>query len=294
MDDRSAKYRSFYAQLICAAAKTTDPRIEQAFRNVRREPFAGAGPWSISLGGHPYVVTPDDDPAFLYQNALLAVDPSRGVNIGMPGAHAYWLSGTGVREGESVLQIGAGTGYYTAILAELVGPNGRVYAYEIDERLAALARENLKDIVTVELRERSGIASDLPNVDVIYVCAGAAQPAMEWLLALRPCGRLVFPLAPEGVLGGMLMITRPEQGAAWPAKFLGRAQFIGCAGLQDADAGRRLAEAFAKGWERVQSLRRGDTPDDTCWFAGDGWWLSTAPASTLALSIPPHADITQA
>lgn len=294
MEDRSNRFRAFYAQLICAAAKTTDPRIERAFRTVSREPFAGPGPWSISLGSHPYVVTPDDDPAFLYQNALLALDPARGINIGMPGAHAHWLSGCGVREGENVLQIGAGTGYYTAILAELVGPGGRVYAYEIDERLAALARENLKDIAVVELRERSGIEADLPSVDVIYVCAGAAQPAMEWLDALRPGGRLVFPLAPAGVLGGMLMITRPDQGAIWPAKFLSRAQFIGCAGLQDADAGRRLAEAFAKGWESVQSLQRGDTPDETCWFAGEGWWLSTAPAPVPTDPVRPHADVTQA
>ncbi|MDA9434578.1 protein-L-isoaspartate O-methyltransferase family protein [Bradyrhizobium sp. CCBAU 51627] len=291
MDHRSEKLRTFYAQLICAAAKATDPRLEQAFRTVRREPFAGPGPWSIALGGHPYVATPDDDPAFLYQNVLLALDPARGINIGIPGAHAYWLSGCGVREGETVLQIGAGTGYYTAILAELVGPDGRVYAYEIDERLAGLARENLKDIATVELRERSGIASDLPDVDVIYVCAGAAQPASEWLEALRPGGRLVFPLAPEGMLGGMLMITRPEQGTAWPAKFLSRAQFIGCAGLQDSDIARRLAEAFAKGWERVQSLQRGGTPDDTCWFAGDGWWLSTTPAAAPAVGSQPHADV---
>jgi protein-L-isoaspartate(D-aspartate) O-methyltransferase len=91
----------------------------------------------------------------------------------------------------------------------------------------------------------------------------------------------------------MLMITRPEQGTAWPAKFLSRAQFIGCAGLQDSAAVRRLAEAFATGWERVQSLRR-DAPDDTCWFAGDGWWLSTAPASPSVASIPPHGDITRA
>ena len=293
MHDRSDKYRAFFAQLICAAARVTEPRLEKAFRNVRREPFAGPGPWSITLGGDPYVVTPDDDPAFLYQNTLLALDPARGINIGMPGAHAYWLSGCGVKEGETVLQIGAGTGYYTAILAELAGPQGRVYAYEIDEHLAGLARENLKDIATVELRGCSGVASELPDVDVIYVCAGAAQPAMEWLEALRPGGRLVFPLAPAGVLGGMLMITRPQQGAAWPAKFLSRAQFIGCAGLQDAEAGQRLAEAFAKGWEGVQSLRRGEAPDETCWFAGDGWWLSTAPASAQAASIPPLADITR-
>ncbi|MDA9491066.1 protein-L-isoaspartate O-methyltransferase family protein [Bradyrhizobium sp. CCBAU 11361] len=294
MEDRSAKYRAFYAQLICAAARTADPRIEEAFRTVRREPFAGPGPWSIALGGHPYVVTPDDDPAFLYQNTLLALDSTRGLNIGMPGAHAYWLSGCAVKEGETVIQIGAGSGYYTAILAHLVGPGGRVHAYEIDEHLAGLARANLKDITHADVRDRSGIASDLPKADVIYVCAGAAQPAAEWLDALRPGGRLVFPLAPEGMLGGMLMITRPDDGVIWPAKFLSRAQFIGCAGLQDADAGRRLADAFARGWESVQSLRREGAPDQTCWFAGEGWWLSTAPAPVLTNPTPSHADITQA
>ncbi len=212
MEDRSAKYRAFYAQLISAAARAADPRIEEAFRTVRRETFAGPGPWSISVGGHPYVVTPDDDPAFLYQNTLLALDSARGLNIGMPGAHAYWLSGCAVKEGETVIQIGAGSGYYTAILAHLVGPGGRVHAYEIDERLAGLARENLKDIAHTDVRDRSGIASDLPKADVIYVCAGAAQPATEWLDALLPGGRLVFPLAPEGMIGGMLMITRPRRG----------------------------------------------------------------------------------
>lgn len=240
------------------------------------------------------MVTPDDDPAFLYQNTLLALDPARSLNIGMPGAHAYWLSGCAVREGETVIQIGAGSGYYSAILARLVGPGGRVHAYEIDERLAGLARDNLKEIAHVDVRERSGIAPDLPAADVIYVCAGAAQPAAEWLDALRPGGRLVFPLAPEGMLGGMLMITRPDDGAIWPAKFLGRAQFIGCAGLQDAEAGRRLGEAFATRWEGVQSLRRSGDPDETCWFAGQGWWLSTAPAPMPTESVRPHADLTQA
>lgn len=218
MDNRSDKFRAFYAQLICAAAKTTDPRIEQAFRNVRREPFAGPGPWSISFGGHAYVVTPDDDPAFLYQNTLLALDPARGVNIGMPGAHAYWLGGCGVTEGETVLQIGAGTGYYTAILAELAGPNGRVYAYEIDERLAELARDNLKDIATVELRERSGIASDLPDVDVIYVCAGAAQPAPEWLGTRIPAGDWPRHSQRDGrACGRCGEGTRPTRAAGSPA-----------------------------------------------------------------------------
>ncbi len=278
MEDRSEYLHSFYASLVCAAAKVRDSRIEAAFRAVKREPFVGPGPWLITLGGHAYVQTPNDDPAFIYQNTLVALDSTQGLNIGMPSAHAYWLDGCELKQGETVLQVGVGTGYYAAILAQLVGPGGQVHAYEIDESLADRARGNLKDLPQVNVESKSGLAPDLPKVDLIYVCAGAAQPAQVWLDALRPGGRLIFPLAPAGVYGGMLLVKRPDQGAVWPAQFRGRAQFIGCIGLQDEDAGRRLTEAFSQGWERVRSLRFDNAVDDSCWFAGDGWWLSTAEA----------------
>ncbi len=288
MGDASEKYRSFYARLICVAAKLGDPRIEEAFRTVKREPFAGPGPWWLHLGGHPSVQTPDDDPAFLYQDLLLALDRERGINIGMPGAHALWLGACKIRPAETVVQVGVGTGYYTAILAHLVGPDGRVYGYEIDEGLAARARENLRDVHQAEVRTQSGVASNLPQADLIYVCAGAARPSRMWLDALRPGGRLLFPLAPKDVLGGMLLVTRPDQGSgqssSWPAKFVSRAAFIGCVGLQDEEAGRRLKAAFSTNWNSVRSLRLDGSPDESCWFAGDGWWLSTneAPATAPA------------
>ncbi|MBR1229680.1 MULTISPECIES: protein-L-isoaspartate O-methyltransferase [unclassified Bradyrhizobium] len=281
MQERSENLHSFYASLVCAAAKVRDSRIEQAFRAVKREPFVGPGPWLITLGAHDYVTTPNDDPAFIYQNTLVALDSAQRLNIGMPSAHAYWLGACELKEGEIVLQVGVGTGYYTAILAQLVGPSGQVHAYEIDEGLADRARGNLKDLPQVNVQSKSGIAADLPKADLIYVCAGAAQPAKVWLDALRPGGRLLFPLAPEGVLGGMLLVKRPSQSAAWPAMFFGRAQFIGCVGLQDEDAGRRLTETFLHGWELVRSLRLDNAVDDTCWFAGDGWWLSTAEVSAV-------------
>ena len=280
MADGSEKYRSFYAKLICTAAKLDDPRIEEAFRSVKREPFAGPGPWWTNLGGHPYVQTPDDDPAYLYQNLLVALDRERGINIGEPRYHACWLAACNIKEAETVVQIGAGSGYYTAILAHLVGPEGRVYAYEIDEALAAMASKNLSEHRQVKVRMQSGVAPDLPEADPIYVCAGAARPSRTWLDALRSGGRLLFPLAPTGVFGGMLLITRPDQGSTWSARFVTRAAFIGCVGLQDEEAGRRLAEAFSKNWDRVRSLHLDGSPDDSCWFAGDGWWLSTAETRT--------------
>ena len=133
-------------------------------------------------------------------------------------ADACWLAACNIKVAETVVQIGAGSGYYTAILAHLVGPDGRVYAYEIDEALAVRASKNLIEQHQVEVRMQSGVAPDLPQADLIYVCAGAAQPSRTWLDALRPGGRLLFPLAPTGVFGGMLRITRPDQGSAWPCE----------------------------------------------------------------------------
>lgn len=278
MTDRAKKQREFYAEMVCAAVKQEHPEIEQAFRVVPREPFAGPGPWSIMAGMTRYITTPDDDPAFLYQDLLVVLDRDRGINIGMPSAHAVWLGSCDIKVGETVVQIGAGTGYYTAILAELVGSAGRVIAYEIDDAMAALAQENLADRPQVVLRHQSGVVTGLPEADVIYVCAGAAAPAASWLDTLRPGGRLLFPLAPEGTLGGMLLIQRPAEGAIWPARMVSRAQFIGCMGLQDDEAASRLKQVFTKDWDQVRSFRRSGQPDETCWYAGEEWWLSTEPA----------------
>ncbi len=278
MQDRSGKLRAFFASLLAGQFRDRHPAIEQAFAAVERERFAGPGPWSIMAVGTGYVKTPDDDPAFLYQDTLVALDPDRGINIGQPSWHALWLDAIDVRPGETVLQVGAGTGYYTAILARLAGRNGRVHAYEIDAGLAARASRNLKDLPQVVLQARSGIADDLPKADAIYVCAGITQPSWTWLDAMRPGARLLFPLQPPEGFGGMLLLTRPALGSRWPARFVSRARFICCEGLQDAEAGRRLSAAFSSHWDQVRSFRIDDARDGTCWYAGDGWWLSTAAA----------------
>jgi protein-L-isoaspartate(D-aspartate) O-methyltransferase len=178
------------------------------------------------------------------------------------------------------VQIGAGSGYYSAILAHLVGPAGHVHAFEIDPALAARCRHNLAGYAWVTVHERTGIGVALPAADAIYVNAGITQPSWAWLEALRTGGRLLFPLQPENDAGGMLLVHKPRQGGlAWPARFVSRAAFIGCVGGQDSRTGRGLAAAFkGSGWQGVRSLRLDNRPDDTCWFAGTDWWLSTAPA----------------
>jgi protein-L-isoaspartate(D-aspartate) O-methyltransferase len=277
VQDRSANLRSFFARYVAASGGARTPRIEHAFAAVRREPFVGPGPWSICIPGIGYIKTPDDDPAFIYQDTLVALDAARGINIGEPSSHVRWLDAVELGEGESVLQVGAGVGYYTAILGHLVGANGKVYAYEIDQNLAERARSNLKELPWVEVRAQTGIADNLPKVNAIYVNAAITQPSWSWLDALRPEGRLIFPLHAPGAVGGMLLIKKPRHGFIWPAKFVSGAAFMSCTAPQDEDAGRRLTAVFACGnLDAVRSFRIDDSIDDTCWFRGDGWWLSTA------------------
>jgi protein-L-isoaspartate(D-aspartate) O-methyltransferase len=283
VDDRSAKLRAFFARYVTSRAGARDPRIEQAFATVEREAFVCPGPWFIMLPGHGYLKTPDDDAAFIYQDTLVAIDVARGINIGEPTLHARCLNALALHEGEAVLQVGAGVGYYTALLATLVGAEGHVDAYEIDPGLAARARRNLEHLRWVAVHARSGIGEGLPKVDAVYVNAGITQPSWTWLDALRPGGRLIFPLQSVGGIGGMLLVKRPTHGLAWPARFVSQASFIPCTGPQDDEAGRRLAAAFANGgWQGVRSLRIDDPTDGTCWLAGDGWWLSTAAPEDLS------------
>jgi protein-L-isoaspartate(D-aspartate) O-methyltransferase len=275
--DRSVVLRTFFARYVAAQGKARDPRIEQAFAAVDRERFVGPGPWSINVAGVGYIRTPNDDPAFIYQDTLVALDAERGINIGQPSSHAHWLDVLALREGETVVQIGAGTGYYTVLMAHLVGPTGYVHAFEIDPVLSARAAQNLAHMPWVTVHGRSGIADDLPKADAVYVNAGITQPSWCWLDAMKAGGRLLFPLHAEGGFGGMLWIGKPNQGTVWPARFVSGAGFISCVGNQSSETGRRLNATFRNGGkENVQSFRIDDAIDDTCWFAGDGWWLSTS------------------
>jgi protein-L-isoaspartate(D-aspartate) O-methyltransferase len=272
-----AKRRQAYAAEVTRSAGVSDLRIEAAFAAVPREDFAGPPPWRIGSGGV-FGLTSSDDPARLYEDVLIAIDARRGINNGQPSLHAQSIDALALKEGETVVQIGAGAGYYTAILATLVGPKGRVIAYEIEPNIAERAAANLARYPQVEVRARSGV-EDLPLADAIYVNAAASHPLRAWLDALRPGGRLVFPLQAAGSTGAMALLTRPERGDAWPARLFWGVVFIPCGGGQDPEMGRKLDQAFRRGGSnKVRSLRFGGAPGETDWLRGDGWALSTEPA----------------
>jgi protein-L-isoaspartate(D-aspartate) O-methyltransferase len=281
MADRSQRLRKDYAHRIMRLAGVVDPRIEAAYAAVPREDFAGPPPWLVS-SGFAGLRDGERDVASLYDDVLIAIDDGRGINNGQPSLHAQCLAALAVGEGETIVQIGAGAGYYTAILAELVGPSGKVFAYEIEPDIADRARRNLAPYAQVEVRAASGAADGLPKADAIYVNAAASHPIKAWLDALNPCGRLLLPLQAAHSSGAMLLITRPRSDSgAWPAKLFSGVVFIPCEGAQDREIGRRLDAAFRRGGaERVRWLAFGaDAPEDA-WLCGDGWALTAdaAPA----------------
>jgi len=270
--------RSFYARFVTgqAGVPATEAPLIKAFAAVPREKFIGPGPWqAVTKMG--YVTIPSDDPVFLYQDFAVGLKPERQINNGQPSLHARCLAALQIKAGETLLHVGAGSGYYSAMLAELTGPSGSVIACEVDQALAARATANLSAYSNLKVQYGSGVEVPLPRCHVIYVNAGATDPMPAWLESLLPGGRLLFPLTSTQGVGGMLLVTQTGN-RGFAARFVSPAAFIHCLGARDDETGKRLIDAFKQGglWN-VQSLRRGTQRDSTCAFAGRDWWLSTAP-----------------
>jgi protein-L-isoaspartate(D-aspartate) O-methyltransferase len=267
--------RQRYAEDIASSPGVDDARVVEAFGAVSRERFVGPGPWMIWQQGD-YVQTPSADPALLYGDVVVALVPDKRINNGQPSLHARCISAARIRPGERVLHIGCGTGYYSAILSELVGSAGAVVAWDVEPELAASAQRNLRPWINTSVSLRNGTAMPIPESDVIYVCAGCTRPMRSWVEALSDGGRLLFPLTPGWELGGMLMITRETN--EYRAKFICKCSFIPFVGGSNPESETALRRSFAaQGMERVSALHFGEEPGNgDAWVAGDDWWLSTS------------------
>jgi protein-L-isoaspartate(D-aspartate) O-methyltransferase len=268
-------FRDFYARYVVASAGSSSEHLIRAFATVPRENFVGPGPWQV-FAGSGYLPTLSDDPSLLYHDILIGLLPEKGINNGQPSLHAKCLAAAAPAPGETVVHIGAGSGYYTALLAHLVGPSGRVDAFEVEPALADRARTALKELANVEVHCASAAAVDLPSADVVYVNAGVTHIPAPWLDALTIGGRLVVPLTPEEGFGGMLLAVQVAPGR-YAASILARVSFIPCSAARIDGQARALASAFEPcSFKAVRSLHRDAAPDQSAWYVGDGWWLSTA------------------
>jgi protein-L-isoaspartate O-methyltransferase len=233
-----ALQRRRYADIVMDAAGVRDPRIHAVFANVPREAFLPPPPWTVISRG---TATRTSRIADLYQDVLVALDREQGINNGEPALHAAWLAAVDPRAGETAIHVGAGTGYYTAMLADLVAGGGRVEAYEIHPGLAGDAARNLRPYGNVVVHAQSAFGCPLP-----------ARRTVD------------LPLAAAFELGPYDPRHAPSGGAEGPASDAGRVH-----SLQRGDHERRGRGRAVRGGHRgdpVGLAQRGTGPG----FAGDG------------------------
>jgi protein-L-isoaspartate(D-aspartate) O-methyltransferase len=273
-----AEARRWFAEELRAIGHLLDERVIDAFATVPREGFAGRGPWRILHFADGYWTTPDANPRHLYHNVLIALDEQRRLNIGEPLLWARQFDRIGVKEGDRVLQIGMGSGYYTAILAELVGPNGRVDGIEIDAPLAAAAKDNLSPWPTAQVTVGDASVPLKGSWDLIVAFAGATAPHAWWLDGLADGGRLLLPLTAGNFSArGGFMLRLERHGNGLTARSAGWVGFYPCAGARSPEGEAALDAALADpaGQQAIRSLRRDPhEKDDSCWLHRDGWCLS--------------------
>lgn len=122
-----------------------------------------------------------------------------GQTISAPHMVGMMLEYLDLEEGQSVLEIGGGSGYHAALVAHVVGPTGRVFAVE---RIGSLAKKAQSRIETLGLDERvevlvrdgsQGFSKRAP-FDRIFVTCGAPEIPPPLVRDLREGGKLLIPV----------------------------------------------------------------------------------------------------
>ena len=276
--------RRFYADEIGVIANIRTTGLVEALATVPRERFLPPGPWlirsEIDYGGGPRQ-TPDADPRHVYHNVVIAIDPARQLFNGAPSLLSICIDALWLQPGTRALHVGSGTGYYSALMAHVIGPTGSLIAVEIDENLAATARSNLRDMSWVDVRQGDGTAVEPDSFDAILVNAGMTHPHDAWLQALRPGGRLLLPLTfttpAMGTIGkGVIALVTRNDSTSWDARVVTMTAIYNGVGLRDDRMNDQLREAFMKGMMPSFKRMRRDPhePSPTCWLHGEAFCFS--------------------
>ena len=168
---------------IKAKGFTFGPNVEQAMRVVPRHKFAH---WLSLEQAHTLGAFP------------LPGTTAEMSTISSPDAVALMLEPLGLQPGHRVLEIGAGSGYNAALIAQIVGETGRVTTVDIEDFIVQTARANLAatgfERVEVILGDGGlGYAANAPY-DRITATVGAWEIPLEWFDQLAPHGRIAAPL----------------------------------------------------------------------------------------------------
>jgi protein-L-isoaspartate(D-aspartate) O-methyltransferase len=216
----------------------------------------------------------------VYHNISVAIDPDRQLFNGGPTTVAPLIDALGLTAGHRVLHIGCGLGYYTALMAHIVGPTGRVLALEVDEALAKKAMSNLAAFEGVEVRQGNGTEPLREHFDAIFVHAGVTHPLEVWLDGLAAGGRLVLPITASmpqmgPISKGFVFLITKNEAEVMDARPLNLLAIYTAIGLRDEALNSAIGAALMKGpFPPVKRLRRDShEPGPACWLHGPTFCL---------------------
>jgi protein-L-isoaspartate(D-aspartate) O-methyltransferase len=196
-----------------AARGIRDAAVLGAFRAVPREVFL-----------------PPALQEFAYQDSPLPIE--QGQTISQPYIVALMTAALGLRPGDTVLEIGTGSGYAAAILGRIAQ---RVYTIERHPELAELATRRLGELGMAHVTVRHGDGSlgwpEHAPFDAIVVAAGAPGVPGALLDQLAPGGRLVMPVGEGRAIQKLVRITRQADGS-FASEDLGDVRFVPLIGAQ--------------------------------------------------------------
>ncbi|WP_427994582.1 protein-L-isoaspartate(D-aspartate) O-methyltransferase [Achromobacter sp.] len=215
--DEEQELRENMVQRQLVARGVRDPAVLGAMRRVPRSAFV-----------------PDESRALAYDDRALPI--GCGQTISQPYIVALMAQAASMRPGDRVLEIGAGSGYAAAVMAQIVG---KVDAIERHERLAIRARETLRSIgcgnVAIHVGDGTlGLPEKAPFDVIVAAAAGPIVPP-SWREQLAVGGRLVMPLGDRPAVQRLVRITRRGI-AEYEQLDLGMVAFvplIGAQGWQD-------------------------------------------------------------
>ncbi|MFW9924788.1 MAG: protein-L-isoaspartate(D-aspartate) O-methyltransferase [Candidatus Thorarchaeota archaeon] len=202
------KLQSKKEQLISYYIKNgylTSEDVIEAFRRVPREKFIGPNPKEYA-----YL----DRPLQIYSNQTISAPHMVAMMVNKECLN--------LRVGDICLEVGAGSGYHAAVIAEIVAPTnsdkskrGHVYTIERIEKLVDFARENLRetkydDRVTVILGDGSEGYPEKAPYDRITVAAAAPEIPPPLIEQLKPGGRLVIPVGGKGFYQELKIVEKKE------------------------------------------------------------------------------------
>lgn len=140
---------------------------------------------------------PNDLKEDSYKNYPLSID--YGQTISQPYTVAFMIELLDIKQGNKILEIGAGSGYNAAVMSHLIGKQGKIYAIELIKELTDFAKDNLKraginNVKIIHGDGYHGYKRESPY-DRIIITAGTPKIPDELIKQLKNKGIIVAPLS---------------------------------------------------------------------------------------------------